>query len=139
MRFKLDFSQKLLDLEGRPMRLGTQPEVVDAINAASKALDAVDRTILGAELDKFFGREETLRSITITSLQAIHEDEKKLGDDERIRRFELCRRIMKTDVVIFNTTERDLFKMLVGKTFRGILIAPIYWEMIEMAEKIESE
>jgi hypothetical protein len=94
------------------------------------------REKLAERLEKVWGAEQTLATICVSALLAAHEEEKKLGDDERIRRFELSRRLNKGGLQEFNDKERDLLKKVVGMRFLGSLVPPTVWEMLEGAERL---
>jgi hypothetical protein len=135
MRLRLNFDTKVLDLDGAPIRLGpSHAAIVEAINAVTSGFSAKDQAAIGAKLDLHFGREETLKTLAVAGLLGVYDDERNLGDEERIRRYELAKRINKGGEQSFNTTERDLMKKLVGKRFLGPLVAPIVWEALELAE-----
>lgn len=143
MHFTLNFNQKLKDLEGRPIRLGlgllAQP-IAAAITRCTAGLPQEVQEPLGKALDECFGKEQTLASVAMDSLLTGHEDEKNLGGEEKVRRFELARRIGKAKgevEVNFNTTERDLIKMLVNKTYSGPLVYSLVHELLEGAPKFD--
>lgn len=139
MRFKLDFSTKLCGLDGEVLRSGfgaLAAPLTLAVNSCSGDFSAEQKEALGKKLDKAFGKEMTLGSAAADSLLAGYEDEKNLGAEEKIRRYELAKRFSKGGVQEFNTTERDLIKTLVGKNFVGPLIYALVSEALEAAEKV---
>lgn len=135
-RLKLDFTKKLEDLDGKTIRLGGTQEVVDVVNRAIADLPPEARAKAAENLNELFGKELTIGSACVMALLSPYDDEKKLGDSERIQRFELARRLNKATEQEFNTTERDLLKKLVGKKFTSNLIAPTIWEMLEGATRV---
>jgi hypothetical protein len=136
MRYKLDFSLKIQDLDGQAIRLGADPRVLAEVNLIAPELEQEPREKLAERLDKVWGAEQTLATICVAALLAPHEQEKGLGDDERIRRFELSRRLNKGGLQEFNDKERDLLKKVVGMRFLGSLVSPTVWEMLEGAERL---
>lgn len=142
MRYTLDFSTKLKGFDGVALREGlgtlTGP-ITQAINEISAELPATARETIGKKLDDTFGKEMTLASVATNSLLGAHEDEKNLGGEEKVRRFELARRFTKGGMQEFNTTERELIKTLAGKNYRGPLIYGLVVELLESAEKVKEE
>lgn len=136
MRYKLDFSLKVLDLDGQAIRLGADPRVLAEVNAVAELLDQEPRDQLAERLERVWGAEQTLAKICVSALLSAHDEEKKIGDDERIRRFELSRRLNKAGLQEFNDKERDLLKKVVGMRFQGSLVPPTVWEMLEGAERL---
>lgn len=136
MRYQLDFSQRLLDLNGNGIRTGVPPELAQALNEFVEGIeDADERLAFVQKVEAQFGQEHTLASVSVAALLSAYADEKKIGEDEQVRRFELARRLNKGGVQEFNDKERDVIKLLVGKRWAGNLVAPTVWEMIEAAER----
>ncbi len=131
-----DFDQKLTDFDGTPIRLGGNADgmlkaVNDLLKLISSEVERADMPDKAKEIVKeAFGVEEDLASVAIAGLVAPHEGEKP-DEKERIRRFELARRLHKGGEQEITPEERDLIKKLIGKRFNGSLIAPMAWEMLE--------
>lgn len=136
MRYKQDFSKELRDLDSKPVRLGLDGGLNEVLTDIGQLLSEDQRKVLGDRLDGIFGKNLTLGAVCVRALLAAHQDEKTLGDQERIRRYELARRINKGGSQDFNTEERDLMKKLVGKAYDGSLVAPMVWELLEEAERV---
>lgn len=145
MRFKQNFKMVLKDFDDNPLRAGGDPALVTAVNRAMTALGEKMSEEFGKQLDEIFGKPQTLGALCITAILSTHEDEKNLGEQERMRRFELGRRISKATkpekdgFMEFNTEERDLIKKLVGKRYQGHLVPPLIWEALEEAEKVKDK
>lgn len=142
-RFTLDFNIVLKDFEDKPLRSGGSPDIIEAINTVTGSLTADVQKQIGEKLDLVFGKELTLVAVSMASLQGAYDDEKNLGEQERMRRFELSRRIFKTakkgEPVEFNNEERELIKTLSRKRYLGALVSPMISEMLEDAVKVKDK
>lgn len=142
-RFKLDFNVALKDFDEKPIRAGGSPDIILAVNEVTQGLTADVQKQIGDKLDAVFGKEMTLLDCSLGCLQGAYEDEKNLGEQERMRRFELSRRIYKaskkSEPVEFNNEERDLIKTLSRKRFLGSLVSSLISELLEGAEKVKEE
>ncbi len=136
MKFKLDFSPEVKDLEGIAVIIGADQRVLQTLDAVTVDWSDDQKADAFKKMHEIIGKPLTIASACIGALLGAYDDEKSLGDQERIRRYELARTINKGGEVEFNTTERDLIKKLVGKRYQGSLVAPVVWEMLEGADKV---
>jgi hypothetical protein len=136
MRYQLNFSQKLLDLAGREIRAGVPGELAQALNDFMDGMEAEPRLEFVKKVEEAYGQPYTVASVSVAALLTGYAEEKKIGEQEQVRRFELARRLNKGGVQEFNDKERDLLKRVVGMRYPGNLVAPTYWEMIEAADRL---
>jgi hypothetical protein len=136
MRYQLDFGERLLDLNGNGIRAGVPPELAQALNDFIASFEAEQKIAFIAKVEEQYGKEYTLASVSVAALLTAYADEKKIGEQEQIRRFELARRLNRGGMQEFNDTERDLLKRLVGQCYVGNLVWPTFREMIERAERL---
>jgi hypothetical protein len=76
MRYKLDFSLKIQDLDGQAIRLGADARVLAEVNLIAQELEQEPREKLAERLDKVWGAEQTLATICVAALLSPHEEEK---------------------------------------------------------------
>ena len=135
---KRDFSAQILDLDDQPVRVGATVESLSqAIAAMLPKLSAEQVKEFDAALSAAAGKALTLASACSSALLAAHQDESNLGDDERIARMELARKIHKGGVIDITATERDRIKPLLKKRFGGILIPVVAGELLETAPVLD--
>lgn len=139
MRLTRNFNTHIVNFDEEPVRITADPQIAKVINLAMKDVPEESKDIIFKNLDEMFGKPSTLGDLC---QQALLTDDEK-GDQERVRRFELARRIhkgmKKEGQVEFNTEERDLLKKVIGKRFTGCLVPPICWELLEESTKVEKD
>jgi hypothetical protein len=145
MRYRLNFDTKLADLDGKPIRAGVNARVLEAINQIAAELEQEPREKLAKKLDEIWGEEQTLRSVCVTALLEPNAREKDLGAEEKERRYQLARRIIRAcnkepiEPVEYNDKERDLLKRVIDLYYLGALMGPLVGELLEGAERQTEE
>ena len=90
---KIDFTQKLLNFEGKTLREAT------ANDDGSRGPD----------------RDLTLRAVSVGALNAVFQDERNIGVAEKDKRFELQLRLYREDVIDLDVDDISKIKELIGK------------------------
>lgn len=126
---KIDLAQKLVYLNGTPLRLGqygldtrTVAVIVqEVINKSELPTDALVR--VNKKLDEVAGKELTLCETVLGALMAIHDDEKTLSGKDRADRIEYARRFNKLGKVKVSEGDVKFLMPLVEKYYRGPLVS----------------
>jgi len=84
----------------------------------------------GAAL-KFEGEDAKAKALIVSALLATYEDERSIAGDEKVRRYELARRVHASEGEIEASVEElTLIKTLVGRAFSPVAVGQIY-QLIE--------
>ena len=77
------------------------------------------------------GKPTTLRNIATNSIVAMFQDEKNIGGEEKLKRWDLALKVKNTsDPVSLTVEELALVKNMVAKAY-GTLIVGQAWKMLE--------
>lgn len=115
---KRDFSAKITDLKGKPLKLGATPQAFEqAINAIWPKLSPELQAEFTTAMDAAAGTEATLADVACTALlpNGFTEQDKSITPEAGMKRFKLALRLSDGGVQEIDTAERDLIKDLVNK------------------------
>lgn len=137
---KRNFDEKILDLDGMPVIVGSSVAVL------LRALDSVLAT-LPADLKQSFtdaiaaqaGRPLTLATACSSALMGAYDDERLLDASTRIKRMELARKVHAGGIVDITPEDRDMIKPLLMKCFAGILVPVVAGELLEKDAAVKAD
>jgi hypothetical protein len=130
---KRDFDRLIVDLDGQPVRLGQSMETLQSVvNAMWPKLSPELQKEFSDAMDKHMNVPLTLGSACVGALMGAYDDERNLGDDERMSRMELARRIHKGGIQDIEPKDRDRVKPLLRKRYMGILVPVVCAELLEV-------
>lgn len=88
----------------------------------------------GNKIANIPGKTSTLKEVVIEALLAVFEDEKNLTGDEKLKRWELAKRVKSASGVLeLSVEEVALIKKLIGKGY-GVLVVGQAFSMLEGKE-----
>lgn len=73
----------------------------------------------------------TLKTVALTALQGVYEDEKNLQATDKIARFTLATRVYQASVCDLTAEEVALLKTLINKAYPAPLIVAQAWAMLD--------
>lgn len=123
---KRNFGQSINDFDGAPLRImtGVDPHSLQAVMAAIETLSEETKAPVMAAIDEHLSKPMTLGRMCAAALGGAYQDEKNLGEDERIRRFQLAMRVNKEGMAKITVPgERDLIKRCVLKRYQDSMVA----------------
>ena len=126
---KINFGQKLVALNGTPLRLGQYMDsrliavlVQEILNKCEMPMEHLNK--MQKRLEEVAGKELTLSEAVVTALLFSYEDEKTLAGSTRIARLTLARRCNKLGMVKISEADVKQITPLTEKYYLGSLISP---------------